>query len=80
MSGAVRLPHVPVDTCWSVPVLAALMTLLICMPSSYMGLVFVYIVEDYGVSRALASWTQNGMFVAVHLSGKSTNDQASRTT
>lgn len=61
--------HVPVDTCWSVPVLAALMTLLVCMPSSYMGLVFVYIVEDYGVSRALASWPQNGLFVAVHLSG-----------
>nr|XP_037290431.1 monocarboxylate transporter 12-like isoform X1 [Rhipicephalus microplus]XP_037290432.1 monocarboxylate transporter 12-like isoform X1 [Rhipicephalus microplus]XP_037290433.1 monocarboxylate transporter 12-like isoform X1 [Rhipicephalus microplus] len=69
MSGAVHLRRVTVDTCWSVPVLAALMTLLVCMPSSYMGLVFVYVVEDYGVSRALASWTQTGLFVAVHLSG-----------
>ncbi|XP_065296093.1 monocarboxylate transporter 12-B-like [Dermacentor albipictus] len=69
MSGVVGQRDVPVDTCWSVPVLSALMTLLVCMPSSYMGLVFVFVVQDYGVSRARASWPQNALFVAVHLSG-----------
>ncbi|KAH6934423.1 hypothetical protein HPB50_024183 [Hyalomma asiaticum] len=69
MSRVAHLRNVPLDTYWSVPVLAALMTLLVCMPSAYMGLVFVYIVEDYGVSRALASWPQNALFVAIHLSG-----------
>lgn len=68
-SGTIRQRDVPMDTCWSVPVLSALMTLLVCMPSSYMGLVFVFVVEDYGVSRARASWPQNALFVSVHLSG-----------
>ncbi|KAL3184294.1 hypothetical protein MRX96_032095 [Rhipicephalus microplus] len=59
----------PMDTCWGIPVLAALSTLLITLPASYMAVLFVFFVDDYDVSRERASWPQNSLTMAMHVSG-----------
>uniref|UniRef100_L7M0Q0 Putative monocarboxylate transporter n=1 Tax=Rhipicephalus pulchellus TaxID=72859 RepID=L7M0Q0_RHIPC len=58
-----------IDRCWGLPVLGAITTLIVCLPASYMGLLFVFFIEDYGYSRAHASWPQNVYIVGSHLSG-----------
>ncbi|XP_070389013.1 monocarboxylate transporter 5-like [Dermacentor albipictus] len=61
--------ELPVDKCWGIPVFAALSTLLITLPSCYMALLFVFFVDDYNVSRERASWPQNSLTMATHVSG-----------
>ncbi|XP_037564460.2 uncharacterized protein LOC119443986 [Dermacentor silvarum] len=59
----------PVDKCWGIPVFAALSTLIITLPGSYMAVLFVFFVDDYNVSRERASWPQNSLTMATHVSG-----------
>ncbi|KAL1468412.1 hypothetical protein MTO96_025455 [Rhipicephalus appendiculatus] len=61
--------NLPMDTCWGIPILAALSTLLITLPASYMAVLFVFFVDDYDVSRERASWPQNSLTMAMHVSG-----------
>lgn len=58
-----------VDTCWGVPVLAALCALLVCLPATFMALLFSFMVKDYGVSREGASWPMNVFTMAMQLAG-----------
>lgn len=60
-----------VDHCWNVPLLAAISTFLITLPSAYMGILFVFFVEDYNISRERASWPENVLTMCIHLSGTS---------
>ncbi|KAK8757230.1 hypothetical protein V5799_000068, partial [Amblyomma americanum] len=68
MVGA-RTKGPPVDVCWGVPLLAALSTLVLTLPVSYMAVLFVFFVDDYNVSRERASWPQNVLTMATHVSG-----------
>lgn len=58
-----------VDTCWGVPVLAALCALLVCLPATFMALLFSFMVKDYGASREGASWPMNVFTMAMQLAG-----------
>ncbi|KAH7957677.1 hypothetical protein HPB52_021887 [Rhipicephalus sanguineus] len=60
---------IAMDTCWGIPILAALSTLLLTLPGSYMAVLFVFFVDDYNVSRERASWPQNSLTMAMHVSG-----------
>lgn len=68
-SGAREERRYAVDTCWGVPVLAALCALLVCLPATFMALLFSFMVEDYGVSREGASWPMNVFTMAMQLAG-----------
>ncbi|XP_077534527.1 monocarboxylate transporter 12-like [Haemaphysalis longicornis] len=61
--------NIPVDTCWSVPLLAALSTLLITLPATFMPMLFVYFMDDYNISRQSAAWPQNILTMSMHLAG-----------
>ncbi|XP_070394097.1 monocarboxylate transporter 12-like [Dermacentor albipictus] len=43
--------------------------LLVCLPSSYMPLLYVAFIEDYDISRESASWPESMLVMATHLSG-----------
>ncbi|KAH7958911.1 hypothetical protein HPB49_006480 [Dermacentor silvarum] len=49
-------PPVPMDCCWSVPILSACASLLFTMPDTNGGLLYVLFMERFGVSREIASW------------------------
>lgn len=57
------------DTCWSVPLLAALCMLLITLPATFMPLLFVHFIEDYNMSRQSAAWPENVLTMSTHLAG-----------
>lgn len=68
-TGTFGAKNIPVDTCWSVPLLAALSTLIITLPATFMPMLFVYFIEDYNISRQSAAWPQNILFMSTHLAG-----------
>nr|XP_054923325.1 uncharacterized protein LOC126524519 isoform X2 [Dermacentor andersoni] len=47
---------VPMDCCWSIPILSACATLLFMMPEANAGLLYVLFMERFLVSREIASW------------------------
>lgn len=49
--------------------LAALCALLVCLPATFLALLFSFMVEDYGVSRQGASWPMNVFTMAMQLAG-----------
>lgn len=49
--------------------LAALCALLVCLPATFLALLFSFVVEDYGVSREGASWPMNVFTMAMQLAG-----------
>lgn len=57
------------DTCWSVPLLAALCMLLISLPATFMPVLFVHFIEDFNISRQSAAWPENVLTMCTHLAG-----------
>ncbi|KAL1468404.1 hypothetical protein MTO96_025448 [Rhipicephalus appendiculatus] len=57
------------DRCWNVPVAMAAAAFLVCMPWSWFGLLFVYFIEEFKISRETASWPKSIASMLSHVSG-----------
>ncbi|XP_049519532.1 monocarboxylate transporter 13-like [Dermacentor silvarum] len=60
---------VPADKCWGVPMTMSAAVLFLCMPCSAIGVIFVLIIDRFGVTREVASWPESLFSVAGHSSG-----------
>ncbi|XP_075542632.1 monocarboxylate transporter 12-like [Dermacentor variabilis] len=59
----------PMDSCWSVPVAMAAAAFLVCMPWSWFGLLFVFFMEKFDITREMASWPKSTASMLSHISG-----------
>ncbi|KAL3206259.1 hypothetical protein MRX96_040302 [Rhipicephalus microplus] len=57
------------DRCWNVPVAMAAAAFMVCMPWSWFGLLLVYFMEEFEISRETASWPKSIASVLSHVSG-----------
>ncbi|XP_077532358.1 monocarboxylate transporter 13-like [Haemaphysalis longicornis] len=53
----------PLDTCWGVPVAAAVSAFLFCFPSCSYGYLYVRFMEKFGLSREQAIWPQSALIL-----------------
>ncbi|XP_054923382.1 uncharacterized protein [Dermacentor andersoni] len=58
-----------IDSCWTVPFITAFMSLLVSIPQTNSGLLFVLFMDGYGVDRQTASWPRTMQTVTTSLMG-----------
>ncbi|XP_049519537.1 monocarboxylate transporter 12-like [Dermacentor silvarum] len=57
------------DICWNVPVAMAAAAFFVCMPWSWFGLLFVFFMEKFDITREMASWPKSTASMLSHISG-----------
>ncbi|XP_077511337.1 monocarboxylate transporter 14-like isoform X2 [Amblyomma americanum] len=58
-----------VDSCWTIPFIAACMSLLVSIPQTNSGLLFVLFMDNFAVPRSVASWPKTVDMATTNLMG-----------
>ncbi|KAL1468405.1 hypothetical protein MTO96_025449 [Rhipicephalus appendiculatus] len=59
----------PPDRCWGVPLTMCAAAFFLCILPTSAGLIFVLIMDTFGVEREQASWPDSVFAIALHISG-----------